>query len=85
MNIGIALEIQNQDDKTRHFRFAESFQRAAKIDAGVTQFDLVLGGQFLMEMAHVTEQKVMTTNGLTPESGIRRAVRCLRKGGIGAG
>jgi hypothetical protein len=32
VNIGIALEIQDQDEKTKHFHFAESFQRAAKID-----------------------------------------------------
>jgi len=32
VNIGIALEIQDKDEKTKHFHFAESFQRAAKID-----------------------------------------------------
>jgi hypothetical protein len=32
VNIGIALEIENQNEKSNYFHFAESFQRAAKID-----------------------------------------------------
>jgi len=32
VNIGIALEVENKEAKTKYFHFAGSFQRAAKID-----------------------------------------------------